>query len=183
MATVYERIDDDRTFLNRHLDTNGDGTGSHDANVDGRPTKVGGPGEVLFKINAPAEGTHVIHRLHVVIEDGGNFLTSSYGAIPGGLTLGLRIGYFNTTTNAIVDDLTDGHPLTSNFDWSLHAYPATLNQWGGGNQHLVAIWDFAEDGCSLHLNSLQPERCFGVEVRDDLTGLVAHEFVAYGYTV
>jgi hypothetical protein len=47
----------------------------------------------------------------------------------------------------------------------------------------VAIWDFAEDGCSLHLNSLQPERCFGVEVRDDLTGLVAHEFVAYGYTV
>jgi len=181
MATVYERIDDDKHFLNRHLDTVGDGTGSHDANVDGsRGEGEGGP--VLFRINAPANKTHVIHRLHVVIEDGGNFQTSTYGAISGGLASGLRVGYFDTTTNAILDDLTAGHPIKTNFDWSLHAYPATLNAWGGGNQHLVAIWDFAEDGCSLHVNSLQPNRCFGVEVRDDLTGLVAHEFVVYGYT-
>jgi hypothetical protein len=182
MATVYERIDDDKSFLSRHLDTVGDGTGSHDGNVDGRPTEVGGPGEVLFKINAPADGTHVIHRLHVVLEDGGNFQTSTYGA-RASLSLGLRIGYFNTTTNTIIDDFTSTQPIQTNFDWSLFAYPATLNAWGGTNQHLVAIWDFAEDGCSLHLNSLQPERCFGVEVRDDLTGLVAHEFVAYGYTI
>ena len=181
MATVYERIDDDKHFLNRHLDTVGDGTGSHDANVDGsRGEGEGGP--VLFRINAPANKAHVIHRLHVVIEDGGNFQTSTYGAISGGLASGLRVGYFDTTTNAILDDLTAGHPIKTNFDWSLHAYPATLNAWGGGNQHLVAIWDFAEDGCSLHVSSLQPNRCFGVEVRDDLTGLVAHEFVVYGYT-
>jgi len=180
MANVYERIDDDKQFLNRHLDTVGDGTGSHDANVDGSEESDLGP--QLFRINPPTEGTHVIHRLHAVVEDQGNFQTATYGALAA-LTNGLRVGYFNTTTNAIVDDLTAGHPIKTNFDWSLHAYPATLNAWGGGNQHLVAVWDFAEDGCSLHVNSLQPDRCFGVEVRDDLTGLIAHEFIAYGYTV
>lgn len=179
MATVYERIDDDKQFLNRHLDTVGDGTGSHDANVDGSAESDLGP--VLFRINAPADGTHVIHRLHVVLEDTGNFNTNTYGSIAQ-LTNGLRVGYFNTTTNAIVDDLTSTHPIKDNFGWSLHAYPATLNAWGGGNQHLVAIWDFAEDGCSLHVTSQYPDRCFGVEVRDDLTNLVAHEFVVYGYT-
>lgn len=178
MATVYERIDDDRSFLNRHLDTVGDGSGSHDANVDGSSLDAA----VLFRINAPTEGTHVIHRLHVVIEDQGNFQTSTYGALAA-LTNGLRIGYFNTSTATVIDDLTAGHPIKTNFDWSLHAHPATLQSWGGGNQHLVAIWDFAEDGCSLHLSHLQQDRCFGVEIRDDLTGLIAHEFVVYGYTV
>lgn len=176
MATVFERIDDDRQFLRRHLDTVGDGSGNHDANVNGSVTPV------LFRINAPTNSTHVIHRLHVVIEDGGSFRTDTYGAITGGLTNGLRVGYFDSTTGAIVEDITNGHPVTSNFDWSMHAYPVTLQEWGGGNSHIVAIWDFAEDGCSLHLNHLQTNRCFGVEVRDDLTGLVAHEFAVYGYT-
>ena len=175
MSIVYERTNAAHDFLNRHLDTVGDGSGSHDGNVDGSTTSV------LFCLNPPTSGAHVIHRLHVVIEDGGSFRTNTYGALAE-LANGLRVGYFNTATGAIVEDLTATHAITSNFGWALHAYPATLYEWGGGNSHLVAIWDFAEDGLSLLVDSGDPTRCFGVEVRDDLTGLVAHEFIVYGYS-
>jgi len=175
MSIVYERTNAAHDFLNRHLDTVGDGSGSHDGNVDGSTTSV------LFCLNPPTSGAHVIHRLHVVIEDGGSFRTNTYGALAE-LANGLRVGYFNTDTGAIVEDLTATHAITSNFGWALHAYPATLYEWGGGNSHLVAIWDFAEDGLSLLVDSGDPTRCFGVEVRDDLTGLVAHEFIVYGYS-
>lgn len=175
MSIVYERTNAAHDFLNRHLDTVGDGSGSHDGNVDGSTTSV------LFCLNPPTSGAHVIHRLHVVVEDGGSFRTNTYGALAE-LANGLRVGYFNTDTGAIVEDLTATHAITSNFGWALHAYPATLYEWGGGNSHLVAIWDFAEDGLSLLVDSGDPTRCFGVEVRDDLTGLVAHEFIVYGYS-
>lgn len=175
MSIVYERTNAAHDFLNRHLDTVGDGSGSHDGNVDGSTTSV------LFCLNPPTSGAHVIHRLHVVVEDGGSFRTNTYGALAE-LANGLRVGYFNTDTGAIVEDLTATHAITSNFGWALHAYPATLYEWGGGNSHLVAIWDFAEDGLSLIVDSGDPTRCFGVEVRDDLTGLVAHEFIVYGYS-
>lgn len=175
MSIVHERSNAAHDFLNRHLDTVGDGSGSHDGNVDGSTSSV------LFRLNPPTSGAHVIHRLHIVVEDGGNFRTETYGALAA-LTNGLRVGYFNADSGAIVDDLTSTHAVKTNFDWSMHAYPATVYSWGGGNSHLVAVWDFAEDGLALLVDSGDATRCFGVEVRDDLTGLAAHEFIAYGYT-
>lgn len=179
MSIVYERANGAVDYLNRHLDTNGDGTGSHDANVDGS-----GGSDVLFRIDPPADGAHVLHRLQIIVEGSGNFRTNTYGNLAT-LLNGLQVGYFDNSEDldavTVVDDLTAGHPVKSNFDWALHAHPVESYSWGGGNSHLVAVWDFARQGCPLLVRSGTPY-AFGVNVRDNLSTLVAHEFVVCGYT-
>lgn len=175
MSTVFERANGAHDFLNRHLDVNGDGSGAHEGNVNGSVTPV------LFRIDPPATGAHVLHRLHVVIEGTGSFRTNTYGPLAE-LANGVQVGYFSASTGDVLDDLTSTHPITSNFGWTLHAFPTEVYTWGGGASHLVAAWDFVEDGLALLVDSRYPDRSFGVKVRDDLSSLIAHEFIAYGYS-
>ena len=161
-------------LLRRHLDTEGTGTGSHDANVDGSITPQ------TFRISPPSSGFFAISQLVCFIEDAGNFTTLRYGALPE-LTTGLTIGFFDTDTGALVTDYTAAHKIKTNADWAMFAWETALNTWGGGDSHFVARWNITHTGTRIILPQ-GGDVSFGVRVSDDLTGLTAHEFIVEGHS-
>jgi len=165
------RISDVFPYVVRHL---ADNEGNHDANVDGSVEPV------VFKLRPPTTGIYVVTELVVNIEASQSFRTNTYGSLPQ-LTNGLRIGYFDDETNAIVEDITAEHPIRKNVDWAMYAFPVELNSWGGGNSHLTARWSLGDVGTKMIVQA-GSNLAIGVEIRDDLSSLVTHEFVVHGYS-
>ena len=166
-----ERIGDVFPYVVKHL---ADSEGNHDANVNGSVTPV------VFKLRPPTTGIYVLTRLVVNIEATQPFRTNTYGSLTA-LTNGLRVGFFNDTTNEIVNDLTAEHPIKTNVDWAMYAWPVELHAWGGGNSHLTARWSLDGLNTKMHV-SAGSNLAIGIEVRDDLSTLVTHEFVVHGYS-
>ena len=175
MATIAPFGSDTHPYTVRHMDTVGDASGSHDANVNGSVTPV------LFRINPPAQGVIVLTQLTAIVEMAGNFTTVSYGSLTA-LTNGIRVGFWDKDTEALLSELTAAHAIQSNADWAMYANDVQLNAWGGGNSMLVAKWNIADTRTSIVLPA-GSQAAVGIEIRDNLSTLATHEFIAHGYTV
>lgn len=157
----------------RHLDTVGDGSGVDDANVNGSVTPV------VFRLNSPAAGpAYHVERLIIHIGDSA-MNTGAYGAVPA-LTNGVLVKVHNAAGTAILDLFANDAAKTLT-DWTHVADGAVsvLDQ-GTGDEFFSATILFREMfGQPLLLLAGESLR---ITVRDDLTGLTHHHFVASGRT-
>ena len=163
---------DCQRVLIRHLDTNGDGTGTKDATGDYSSSAT------EFKIVPPADESYSIHRLTVVIEDGNNFEAELYGK---GVELinGIAIKVKNGVVS--VNDLTNGSPILNNSGWT-HLCGANIQLigWGGNEDQLIVDIVFTHLGIPLVLDGNDGEY-LSIELNDNFSGLDGHYFVANGF--
>lgn len=157
--------------FSRFLDTNGDGTGTKNANGN----YSGATG--TFYLAPPAGVIYRVERMLVTVEDTAGFSAAEYGNLGALLTNGIQVRVHNGTST--VQDLTDGIPVKGNAGWARFCYDADLKAWGVGNEILVARWTFSKMGAPLRLDGDATE-ALEVLLDDDLTGLVAHYFLAQG---
>lgn len=156
--------------LFRHLDTNGDGTGTKNAVGDYSSTPTD------FKIQPAANQMFILHRMLVFIKDTTGIDADAYG---NGIVLtnGINIKYSHAA--GVVVDMVDGIPITVNGDWGRLCYDVELKAWGAGNEILVVRWTFDKAGEPLVLNGADGDR-FVVSLNDDFSGLLAHYFMVQG---
>lgn len=156
--------------LGLFLDTNGDGTGSKNANVDGSVTPV------EFKLTIPSGYRAYLSRMIVHIRDSGSIDAGSYG---NGITMsnGLQVEY---TYRGRSIDLLDGMPIQTNADWGRVCYDVSNTDFGSGDNFVQVRWTFAKAGGPLPLSGGQE---FIVRVRDNLSGLEEHTFSLQGQFV
>lgn len=159
-------------LLSRYLDTNGDGTGTKNATGDYSVTPE------TFYI-APAAGeVFRINRLLILVEDTAGMEADEYGNLGSALANGITARVHNGT--ATVVDLTDGIPITTNAEWGALCYDVDLKTWGTGNEFLLVRWTLAAAGVPIRLDGDATE-ALELVLNDNLTGLVAHKFLAQGY--
>ena len=171
---IRGRYTDVKPRLDRILDTNGDGTGTKNANIDGSVTPV------LFSIAPPATGVIVIHRLLVTITDNALVTAEKYGGVAM-LTNGISIGLFDPSDDSLQTDYLDGIPIQSNCDWGRVCYDVDLRTWGTGNSFIQVRWTLSKSGTNLILRS-SDDYHFGVLISDDITGLIQHYFGVQGWS-
>jgi len=158
--------------IDRLLDTNGDGTGTKNANVDGSSTPQ------LFKIGSEEGRNLNLARMVVSIRDTGTFTASDYGAAAA-LTNGIQVGIFDSNGD-IVDDFLDGLNIKENSQWGRACYDVDLKTWGNGPSMLLVRWTFTRAGGFVYI----PEgstNTFGIKVQDNLTVLEEHYFFIEGF--
>ena len=154
------------TNIYRYLDTDGDGTGTKNANVDGSDPAV------EFKITATEAIS--LHRMMVKVEDGGSLSAGTYGALAA-LSTGVTVKF--TDAGGDITDLTDGLPIKTNAAWGQLCYDVVFHTFGAGNNFLLVRWTFSKSGKPLILETGDKLSVF---VNDDLTGLVSHHFQVQG---
>jgi hypothetical protein len=162
----YEAAD----LLFRHLDTDGDGGGTKNAN--GNYASVAEE----FYIQPPAGQAYVINRMLVHIEDAGNFTANIYGA-GSLLTNGVNVSVRQSGGQEIVD-LLDGVPVVDNAHWGGVSYDTDYVSFGAGNNSFNVRWTFAKSGVPI---VLQNQEKLVVNLRDDFSGLVEHYFLVQGF--
>jgi len=152
----------------RNLDTNGDGTGSVAANVDGSSTPV------VFKYTATKRVC--LHRLIVGIEDNANLSADGYGGLSQ-LTNGITGGLYSASG---VDYGLWGAGLAvrSLAEWAFLCYDMTAHTFGSGNNFASVRWTFSNSGSPVYM---EPGDEFRIYVNDNLSGLVAHYFHMQGF--
>lgn len=155
----------------RYLDTNGDGTGTKNANGDYSVT----PGRFYVQ-NANDKGM-CVSRLIVHIQDAQNFSADNYGNLASALTNGVSVNAKDHVDNVLLD-LTDGLPVKSNADWGRLCYDTINVSYGSGNDFVQVRWTFSKAGKFL---SLAKDESLNVDLNDDLSGLVGHYFMVQGY--
>ena len=152
------------------LSTNGDGTGTVNANGDYSSTE----GEFYI---APPSGYHYnITRMLVFVEDSANFSSDEYGNLNTALTNGVRVVVKEHGTEIL--DLTAGDSIKTNAQWSQYCYDAQSISFGSGNDFLAVRWTFAKSGSPVYVS---PNQRLSVLLNDNLTGLVTHTFMVQGY--
>lgn len=157
------------TYRTRHLR---DTAGSSDAAIDGSVTPV------EFFTRPPPGEVWRIARLLVTFE-ASSISAAYYGPVGVGiLTNGIRL--YIADDDREVNDLLDGDTIKKSAEWVEYCFDAEVKAWGAGNDFLTARWTFTKAGVPLRLNGNRRER-FVALIQDDLTGLVAHEFVVQGY--
>lgn len=153
----------------RFLDTNGDGTGTKNANGDYSVT----PQEFYFLAPRPID----IHRMILHIEDTSGMQAQDYGNITGGLTNGYRIVCKDADENEIAD-YTDGLVIQTNAQIGRICYDVDLKTWGAGNEALQARFTTAKAGSPVRLRT---NMRISITYNDDLTGLIEHYVMLQGY--
>lgn len=154
--------------LFRYLDTNGDGTGTKNAN--GNYSSA----EEIFYIQPPAGLSYKLNRLMILIEDQKGFEAGNYGALAAALTNGIEIKAVNN--DGITCDITDGIPITHNGHWAILAFDIDLKVWGSGEDLLIARFCLNGIGESIIIDGDQGGR-FNVYLNDDFTGISEHYFM------
>jgi len=160
-----------KTYLVQHLTSTGVSGGTDDATGD-----YSG-GQEIFYIQPPAGTVYRIARLLVFVRDS-KVNADDYGAITSGLSTG--IGVRTQDDSGTLIDLVDGDKVQTSAEWAHHCYDATALAWGAGNEFLTVRWTFAKSGTVLRLDGDQNER-LEVTLDDDMTGLLAHQFLVQGY--
>lgn len=163
--------DDNATALFRFLDTNGDGTGTKNANGNYSVTADD------FFIQPAAGEVFVLNRLIVELRDSQGIQAEEYGNLGSALSNGINIKVTDSSDVEILD-LTDGLPVTTNAAWGRMSYDVDVKSWGAGDEVLLCRWTFGASGRPLILKDQQK---FKVTLNDNLTGLVAHYFMVQGY--
>ena len=157
-------------IISQLLDTNGDGTGTTNAKVDGSSTPV------VFKF-APTRNCR-IHRMMVFVEDAGAVVAANYGAVAGPLTNGIIVTH--TDDSGTVTNLHGQVAITNNADWARLCYDVTYSGFAAGNDFVHVRWTFDKTGIPLIMESGDTLK---VTVRDNLTGLVEHYFHIQGHYI
>lgn len=153
----------------RHLDTNGDGTGTKNATGNYTTTTA-------FYIEPPGTSNYIISRLVVEIEAVGTFTGTLYGGQV--ITNGVAIKKQDDTGELI--DFTDGVSITTNAGWARFCYDETITGYTGNN-YIRVDCDLSRSGSLLRLNGSSDEH-FDVLLNDDFSGLISHRFIVYGFT-
>jgi hypothetical protein len=164
-------------ILTRFLDTNGDGTGTKNANAD-----YSGTGGDIFYIQPPAGTVYRLYRMIVHYEDTQGMTATEYGNL--GSALGVGIIVRVQDGSGTISNLTDGIPITTNADWSRFCYDAQLSVWvssGAPTNDVAQVrWTFAKAGTTIRLDGDQSER-LEVVLNDNFAGLIDHYFHVQGY--
>jgi hypothetical protein len=169
------RFSDRFPYVSRHLTIEGVAGGDHDANVDGSATPV------LFKVSPPAAGVIAIGHLSLTVRDSGAFRAERYGALAT-LASGVVVGLFKDSDGSLVQSFTNSHAVQANAQWAHYCNETQLNTWGSGDSFLTAHWEFLSDSGVSILLVAGSDLAFGVQINDDLTGLVEHEFLVQGFS-
>ena len=154
------------------LTTNGLPTGNHDANVDGSVTPVD------FFFNIPPGFLYVVATASAQLTGGGNPGFQDYGAVPGPLTNGL-IFIAKIRGNTFEFDV---NPIKSNQDWM--SFAPMFQEINFAASITLRTYSFSvldhSDGVIFDgdLGDM-----YGIRVRDDLSGMVAHQVAINGYYV
>ena len=152
------------TALHALLDTNGDRTGETNATDDYSDDPVD------FWTRYPLTATIadvILHTLTVQIADRGSLDAHKYGNNIE-LENGISVGLYDVNGN-VIDDLTNGHPIITNADWSRAAGKDHLADYGQGPQYLSVQWDFGP-------MTILPGQSFRVRLNDDFSKLIKHTF-------
>ena len=155
----------------RFLDTNGDGTGSKNANVNGSITPQ------VFRYDSETTHRTYLARMLVHIEDIGPLSADDYGGITGPLTNGVLVEIRRKEDDSTVVDLVDGLPIKTNSEWSRMCYDMDIDNFGSGSDFIKVRWTFAKSGLPIYLS---PNQYFCIIVQDNLTGLIKHYFMLQG---
>lgn len=152
-----------------HLDTNGDGTGSDDMNVDGSITPV------RFSITPPPGNVYRIAKFMMYIQDTGTFDTGFWG---NNITMVNGIQFI--TTRGGVDREVLKHPIRTSGDLAELTFNVRHENFGSGDEFLVSEWKIAELGQFFRLDGDNNDS-FSVTINDDLTNLNHQQVMAQGY--
>lgn len=158
-------------LFTHYLDTNGDGTGTKNANGN-----YSGAVEEFY-IQAAAGEIIEIQRMIVTIEDTGGSTVQEYGNLGVALTNGIEV-HVENEYGTIMSDLTGELPIKTNGDWSTHCHDVTWLDKGAGDDLISVRWTFSKHGTDLEL---QEGQRFVVKLNDDLSGLISHYFVVQGW--
>jgi len=154
------------------LDTNGDHTGSLNANGDYSIT------EQDFYIKPEFNKTFYLSRMLISIEDSGSFDSGDYG---NGITLteGVTIWF---EREGVRYNLTNSQPIMTNGEWGAFSFDIALETFGSGNQFLNIRLTFEKAGQPIILHGYHNDS-FGITLNDDFTGLISHRFQVQGFEV
>lgn len=158
-------------IFTRYLDTNGDGTGTKNANVNGSVTPV----DYFIQADPNGKNKLFLARMIVHIEAAGTITASGYGNLAV-LTNGITLQHQDADDN-VIRDITDGIPIKSNGGWRRQCYDGARAPWGSGNETFSARYTFAETG---ELIVLKPGEKLVITINDDLSTLVQHYFNVQG---
>lgn len=159
--------------LIRPLDTNGDGTGTVNANGNYASAAED------FYIQ-PADGEILqINRMIVTVEDTSGFSAVEYGNTAAALTNGINIKVVYGT-DGVTNNFTSLFPIKANSHWGSYCYDVDLKTWSTGNEFLLVRWTFGHTGQRIRLTGKDNDR-FVVTLNDDLSGLVSHLFIVQGF--
>lgn len=154
----------------RYLDTNGDGTGTKNANVNGSITPV------TFKI-VPEIRSMKIYRMMIQIEDAGTLAADKYGVLAL-LTNGMLLQVRKVSDDSVVLDFLDGIPVKDNQGWARHCFDHDPHDYGPPTDASISYrLSFNRAGFPLHLDA---DHYLCIVVQDDLTGLLGHYFQVQG---
>ena len=154
----------------KHLDTNGDGTGTYNAvgNYSSTPTEF---------LLVPEKSVRV-HRLLITVEAAFGFKAEIYGsdvALTNGINLEVR-----DHDDVVLGLFTDRHSVKTNAHWAMYCFDVDVKSWrtaGSGNELLTARWTFSRMGAPLWMRAGHK---LAIKLNDDFTGLVLHHFVVQG---
>ena len=161
-----------RPPIYRHLDTDGDGTGVHDAVGD-----YTGDNPTDFYIQDTKRDMY-LERMIVYIEDVGNFDSGKYG---NGVepTNGIHILITDANDNTVQFLTADDEAIKTNAHWAEHCHDMVLFNWAAGNDSASARWTFRRDlGAPLHIPRGHK---FKATLHDTFVGLEKHEFAVRGH--
>lgn len=150
----------------RFLDTNGDGSGTENANGDYSST----PGVFYFQnVNRGA----LINRMNVSVYDTKGIEAEEYGNLGSALGNGIRVQVTDSDDNEIVA-VDGGLAITFNAGWAFNNYDVSLVDFGNTtNEAVLCRWSFYKSGLPLMIPAGYK---FKVTCNDDLQGLITHYF-------
>lgn len=155
----------------RFLDTNGDGSGTKNANGDYSSVAD----EFYFQYSRDCE----IHRMIIQLTDTSGITQEEYGNLAAALSNGYTIKVQDDSQNDVVD-LCDGVAITKNEDFGRYCYDVSLRSWATSpaNESIQARWTFSKAGHPLYLPA---NYRVSITFNDNLSGLLEHYFMVNGY--
>lgn len=164
--------------LFQYLDTNGDGTGVKNANGDYSLA------EEEFFITPPIASPEVAYsltRMIISIEDSSGMQQNEYGNLGSALGAGIEVQVLDSDNN-VINNMTDGVPVTTNAGWGRQCYDVELKSWqtAPANELILVRWTFNQTGSPILLTNGQR---LAVVFNDDLNGLISHYYQVQGLCV
>lgn len=142
--------------------------GSADLNVDGSVTPV------EFTVQSTNGKDWLVREIVVHMQDGG-MTPTEFGGLGAALTNGLLIEVRNKTTDAVILDITGGHPIEDNGEFAhLMSTSSGLIIAAAGDDDFHAVIDF-HDGMIV----ASGEKVV-VTVQDDLQALTEFHMILHG---
>ena len=163
-----------KKMISRYADATGDGSGN--SNFIGNYSSAAE--EAIIAVGGKDD--YVITRVIVSVYGVKTFTAQIYGnAGVGVLTNGIEVKHIAADGTTVLNDLTDGTPVTINAEWGALCYDVDVKSWGAGNEMLLARWTFAKAGQEgINLSENESIRVF---LNDDFSGLLSHRFMFQGF--